>query len=121
MVNGNLTDPQRWSEATRTLVQTVGVPVFCILLLIATWVLQEGGWLPSKTKEIATQLNLIAADLVSIKKEQAAATRALAWAMEASRAESRSQITLATCLAFSRTAEIQQQCLERYQREGFQP
>lgn len=121
MVNGNLTDPQRWSDATGKFVREVGVPVLVILLLIGSWIAQEAGWLPSKTIQIATRLDLMAKDIIDIKQAQAEATKALARAMDASRAESRSQITLATCLAFSRTAEIQQQCLERYRRDAPPP
>lgn len=84
-------------------VKVVGFPVVMCFVFIA-W---EAGWLPSRTR-----------DLVRIAESHDIATRDLATAINALRAASRAQVLLTTCLSYARTAEVQQKCVEQYQKVG---
>jgi len=113
-INGTASGPERYGHIVTEFARVVGVPAFCLVVVIAWWISLEAGWIGSISRENGKALAVQLKALERIETNQAQATRDLARALEAVRFEGRSQISLATCLSYAKTADIQVQCLERY-------
>lgn len=84
-------------------IKTVGFPIVMVFVFIA-W---EAGWLPSQSREMIHEM-----------RGHNSATKDLTAAIMRFEASSKAQVLLTSCLAYARTSEVQQKCLDQYQGGG---